>query len=102
LLVDTLAPLGVSIFKFYSDQSKIKSIIFPSPSKNYVSVKVTNSKITFNKIHIFNIHGDLIYSETKDYSAEGAIDVKNIKGGIYIMQLLRNNEIISNNKFIIY
>ena len=102
LLVDTLAPLGVSIFKFYSDQSKIKSIIFPSPSKNYVSVKVTNSKITFNKIHIFNIHGNLIYSETKDYSAEGTIDVKNIKGGIYIMQLLRNNEIISNNKFIIY
>jgi len=102
IIVDTLAPLGVSIFKFYTDQSRIKSIVFPSPSNDIISVRITNSKITFNKIHVFNIKGNLIYSENKDYSTEGTIELKNVKGGIYIMQLLRNNEIISDNKFIIY
>ena len=102
LIVDTLAPLGVSIFKFYSDQSIIRSVIFPSPSNNIISARITNSKITFNKIHVFNINGKLIYTEKVDYSAQRTIDLKNLKEGIYIMQLLRNNEIISANKFIIH
>ena len=102
LIVDTLAPLGVSIFKFYSDQSRMKSVVFPSPSNDIISVRITNSKITFNKIHVFNTNGNLIYTENMDYSSERTIDINNITVGIYIMQLLRNNEIIAANKFIIY
>jgi len=102
LIVDTLAPLGVSIFKFYSDQSRMKSVVFPSPSNDIISVRITHSKITFNKIHVFNINGNLIYTENMDYSSERTINIKNVRGGIYIMQLLRNNEIISAKKFIIH
>ena len=102
LIVDTLSPLGVSIFKFYSDQSRIRSVIFPSPSNDIISARITNSKITFNKIYVFNTNGNLIYTENLDYSSEITIDIKNVKGGIYIMQLLRNNKIISANKFIIH
>ena len=102
LIVDTLSQLGVSIFKFYSDQSKIRSVVFPSPSNGVISVRITNSKITFNKIHVYNTTGNLIYTENTDYSSEKTIDVKNLNRGIYIMQLIRNNKIISANKFIIH
>ena len=101
LLIDTLAPLGVSIFKFYSDESEIKSTVFPSPTDGVISVKITNSKITFNKINISNLNGEIIYSATGEYNQEKTISLKNIKQGVYIIQLIRNNEPIANNKFVI-
>lgn len=101
LLIDTLAPLGVSIFKFYSDQSEINSTIFPSPTDGVVHIKITNSKITFNKINIFNLKGEIIYSVACEYSQEKTISLKHIKKGMYIIQLIRNNEPLVNNKFVI-
>ena len=102
LITDTLTSLGVSIFKFYSDKSVIRSVVFPSPSNDNISARITNSKITFNKIQVFNINANLIYTENFGYSSEKTIDIQNIKGGVYMLQLLRNKETISTNKFIIH
>ncbi len=100
-LIDTLLPLGVSIFKLYSDQSEIKSTVFPSPAQDVISVKVTNSKITFNKTTILNLNGEIIFSEMNEYCQVKTISLKNIKKGIYIIQLIRNNELLANKKFLI-
>ena len=97
----TLDPLEVSIHKLYTDQSEIKSIVFPSPSPGIFSVKVTNSKTTFNKIKIFNLNGDLIQENPCDYCLEKTILLENIISGTYIVKLLRNNECIATNKIIV-
>jgi len=101
LLIDTLKSLGVSILKFYSDKSEIESTIFPSPTKNIFTVKITNSKITFNRIIIFNLKGETIYTQDYEYSKEQTVSLKNIEQGMYIIQLIRNNEPIARKKFLI-
>ena len=97
----TLDPLEVSIHKLYTDQSEIKSVVFPSPSPGIFSVKVTNSKTTFNKIKIFNLNGDLIQENSCNYCLEKTIFLENIISGTYIVKLLRNNECIATNKIIV-
>jgi hypothetical protein len=100
-IIDTLNSLGVAIYKIYTDKSEIKSIVFPSPSDGIVSIKITNSKITFNEIKIFNLHGNLIQKNACNYCLEKTILLNNIRNGTYIVQILRNNKCIATNKLII-
>lgn len=100
-LIDTLNSLEVAVYKIYTDKSEVKSIVFPSPSDGFVSIKITNSRVTFNKIKIFNLYGDLIQENTCNYCLEKNIFLNNIKDGTYIVQILRNDECISTNKLII-
>jgi len=101
ILIDTLHSLEVAIYKIYTDKSEVNSIVFPSPADGFFSIKIINSKITFNKIKIFNLYGDLIQENTCNYCLEKDIFLNNIKDGTYIVQILRNNESISINKLII-
>ena len=100
-IIDTLNSLGVAIYKIYTDKSEIKSTVFPSPSDGIVSIKITNSKITFNEIKIFNLYGDLIQENTCNYCLYKTILLNNIGDGTYIVHILRNNECIATNKLII-
>lgn len=99
-ITDTLNSLNVALYKLYSDKSKIESIIYPSPVEDNITIEIMNSRTTFDKVRIFNIHGEIVLEENCDYCLEKLIDLKHLSGGTYIIQLLRNNEQISTNKFV--
>jgi len=100
-LKDTLNSLEVSLFKFYTDKSKVSTLIYPSPTRKHVSIRIIDSKITFDKIKIYTINGELIQEDDCDYCIEKKIKLKENLHGPYIIQLLRNKEHIASNKFII-
>jgi hypothetical protein len=100
-LRDTLNSLEVSLFKFYTDKSKVSTLIYPSPTRKYVSIRIIDSKITFDKIKIYTINGELIQEDDCDYCIEKKIKLEKNLHGPYIIQLLRNKEHITSNKFIV-
>ena len=99
VITDTLNALDVSLYKLHTDKSKVKSLIFPCPAKNNITIKVINSNLTFNEVKIFNIQGELLKEEICDYCLEKSIDIVQQPNGTYIIQLLRNGEQIATNKF---
>ena len=99
-IIDTLNSLETAIYKIYTDNSEIKSTIFPNPATNNISVLIDNSTLTFNQIKVFNKLGVIIEEHAFNYCSERDIKL-NLKKGIYIVQLLRNNECIATNKLII-
>ena len=99
-ITDTLTSLNVALYKLYSDKSGIESVIYPSPFKDNVTIEIRNSRTTFNKVRVFNIYGEIILEKNCDYCLKKLLDLKHLSGGTYIIQVLRNNEEISTNKFV--
>ena len=76
--------------------SNTKFSVFPQPASTQIEIQ-TNEIIQGYKI--FNLNGQLLNEQ--NYLKNKIIDVANLPKGIYLLQLLNNNNFISTKKIII-
>ena len=62
--------------------------IYPNPTLNYISIK----NLDFNSlITIYNLTGQLVYSETNANNKNKTIDLSGLNSGIYLLNISNNN-----------
>ena len=62
--------------------------IYPNPTLNYISIK----NLDFNSlITIYNLAGQLVYSETNSNNKNETIDLSRLNSGIYLLNISNNN-----------
>lgn len=71
--------------------------IHPNPANDNMTISITNNENT--TVKIVDLLGNIIY--TADLLGTKEIDVKSFNNGMYIVQTLQNDEIISNQKLLI-
>ncbi|NCA84493.1 MAG: DUF1566 domain-containing protein [Clostridia bacterium] len=73
--------------------------IYPSPATDNITVEMGETKASTSSLQIVNILGEVIYSESEDFSTRITIDVSEFNPGIYFV-ILQNEGNVSSRKFI--
>jgi len=85
-----LVPLANTI-----DLSNEKTIIFPSPVKNNLTIQFPNTIDSDTEVTIISINGQVVKKQTISQNElidnQKQIDVNDLKNGIYLLQLHSNN-----------
>lgn len=68
--------------------------VYPNPVTDLLNVNF-GSFTTEAIVRILNINGQLLYNEVIDNQLESVIDVSNLNSGIYLLQVIENNQIKS-------
>lgn len=71
--------------------------LFPNPSSEVVNVKGLSGK---NTIRIINIAGQEVARSFSENTAQQSVKVSGLAAGTYHVQVVKNNEIIFNGKFV--
>lgn len=87
------APINTSVSKLDKTPNVL---VFPQPASTQIEIQ-TNE--TFDGYKIFNLKGQLINEE--NYFNNKLINVANLPKGIYLLQLINNNNFIVTKKIII-
>jgi subtilisin family serine protease len=73
--------------------------IFPNPTENTLNLKLSNQPI--QEIVVFDLLGRVIFQENKSCTSNNSqIDVSDFSNGIYIVQVMSAQGIVSSSKFI--
>jgi hypothetical protein len=73
--------------------------IFPNPTENTLNLKLSNQPI--QEIVVFDLQGRVIFQENKSCTSNNSqIDVSDFSNGIYIVQVMSAQGIVSSSKFI--
>ncbi|MCD4728994.1 MAG: T9SS type A sorting domain-containing protein [Bacteroidales bacterium] len=84
-------------------QHSISVNVFPNPAKNYLNVEISNTSNAI-ELQIINIVGQVVYSEKiamQNVRTVHKIDISQLNKGLYIINLLHENE-MSVKKFAIH
>lgn len=73
---------------------KVEMLVFPNPAKSKVSIALSNNK-TIEKIEVFSILGDKVYTQKSEGQSKLTFDVSNLASGIYFVKAKTENGIIS-------
>jgi len=73
--------------------------VFPNPSKGLVNIKTTKD-FGKSKITVYDVNGRLVHSKETTLSGTIAIDINNLKSGLYIMKIQGENFAYSNKLII--
>lgn len=73
--------------------------IFPNPSSDFVTVRLREVLIE-GQLSIISLDGKLVHSQNVPSSNQVAIDVSDLKSGVYVIRLYADNTIITTARFI--
>lgn len=87
--------------EFKNDQSEIK--IYPNPAEDQVTLEIDRKVLnTYKsmKLRLIDNQGRMIKEINSINSRKTKIDIQELKGGVYVYQLLSNGQIITTGKLI--
>jgi len=99
-------PLGtnydIGAFEFdpalsISEHDLISLKVFPNPTSDFFSLEYDQSQVSIKKIELFDINGKRL----KSFNNHDLLDIREIAGGLYIIQIQDENNTIINKKLII-
>jgi hypothetical protein len=67
--------------------------IYPNPSSNRINIKFENNSIT--AIKLFDNLGKIVKSVDEINRSSTSLDISNFNSGIYYLQILVGNELVS-------
>ncbi|MCZ4407940.1 T9SS type A sorting domain-containing protein [Cryomorphaceae bacterium 1068] len=83
------------------DRNSEEMVIFPNPASDKITIQLTNpSGRNMENIRIFDIWGRIVASFSWQ-THEGKFDVSNIPPGLYLIQLIGNNKVLSAEKLVL-
>jgi hypothetical protein len=71
--------------------------IYPNPSNDYINLSYNSEKMTYSKLVISNLQGEVVYIQ--DISEK--VDISNFLDGIYFLEVKKENKIMQREKIII-
>ncbi|MBR1774247.1 MAG: choice-of-anchor J domain-containing protein [Bacteroidales bacterium] len=77
-------------------------IIYPNPAKDFVVIKNIECSTEYITINIYNTQGKLILSEIKPKATTYTINTTSLPEGVYYVNILSDNQIISRKLIIIH
>lgn len=90
---------GINEAKINNDNLEIN--IFPNPSSAFLYVDMKNVREKIIKAQIYNVSGDLVYSENiANINSALKFDVSKFSDGMYFLRLLTNNKTLTQ-KFLV-
>lgn len=82
------------------ESESIKTIVFPNPSKNLITISIEGSNTEIKTIEFFNSKGQLLYKQkTKEKSVQ--IDTELLTKGLIFYKIISSAEIIGYGKIIV-
>jgi hypothetical protein len=94
----------VDIDEYFSDNdSKATLKLYPNPVIDYATVEIKTDASKDVSIHVFDLNGRLMLSESKRMQKgmnKASLDLRGFKKGTYIVRMQNGNEVLSQ-KFIV-
>ena len=84
-----------------SENNSIKT--FPNPASKYEQITIETNSKNISQINILDITGNIVYQDNFFYEKSAIqLNSSKFKSGIYLIQLIKGEKKISNQKLIIY
>lgn len=81
--------------------------IYPNPATNFMQVQLPNN-IPINSLQVFNLNGQIVYqnylptnNNSNNNSNYAMIDVQNLSSGVYVLQVVTNQTVVSQRFVVI-
>lgn len=74
--------------------------LYPNPAKDNFTITNENG-ITVSKVEFYDVTGKLITTINKKFSETISVDISNLSSGIYIVNIVANNEINYSAKLVV-
>ena len=71
-------------------------IIYPNPARDYVQLNLGNQSLT--AVHLYNLQGKLVKSFGRTESNNSALDISDMKTGLYIVRFQLDNGDVQSEK----
>lgn len=75
------------------EENVLSVAVYPNPVKDVVFVRTENNQNA--KVNIYNIQGNVVYSNS-NYVSDSAISLSNLASGQYIVQVIQNESVVTN------
>src|SRR5690606_10001768 len=76
--------------------------LYPNPAHSVLRISGDPSELGKARYRIFNLTGKMIKTGFLDYSNETSIDITNLQGGAYIVEISNaNKNLRTNKKFVV-
>lgn len=99
--VGTITPDSLLLTKISDPKTITKNwIVYPNPTKDWLYIKQSNPNYTYN-IELRNLYGQLVKEEINIQSPHYAMDVAELKAGVYFYMIKEHDEIVQQGKLII-
>lgn len=102
---DSLEFINGTIYKFTKTGStaslnenvlSFKPTVYPNPANNFINIS-TNEKFELSQVHLMDMNGKIVRTINNQFNK---VDVSDLESGIYILNIISKNGLISNSKFI--
>jgi Secretion system C-terminal sorting domain len=80
------------------EKNTIYLSVFPNPTNNILSISANN--IAFENIQIFNLLGQIVYTDDTSYNQDTSLNVAHLQNGIYVLKLKIGNQLLSKKVLI--
>jgi len=74
--------------------------VYPNPTKNQITIEFTQSSEGIGQIIIFNMLGQEVLNKFFDTNQKTRINTSTLDAGVYFYKIIKNNEILNNDKLI--
>ena len=78
---------------------KLKAVTYPNPTKDYVVLSLSDAMLTNLRYSLYDLQGRLV-SQNKVLQASTKIDLSLFESGIYVLQVIQNNNKLKSFKII--
>ncbi|MCK4568717.1 MAG: T9SS type A sorting domain-containing protein [Bacteroidales bacterium] len=73
--------------------------VYPNPFSNYTNIVITTLEVSHIKVNMYNILGELVYQADEGIHAAGEqmirLSGENLQNGVYFVQLMVNEQVIT-------
>ncbi len=74
--------------------------VYPNPTKNQITIEFTQKNEGFAQIIIYNMLGQEVLNKYFDTNRNAQINTSALDAGVYFYKIIKNNEILNNDKLI--
>ena len=73
--------------------------IHPNPAKTEITVSIGNSKVSIERVELYDIFGKMLLQQNFNKS-QGVVSINSYSDGIYVMKVYLSNGKVENRKVV--
>lgn len=65
-------------------------VIYPNPATSILNLDI-NQNATIQRIDIYNLYGQLVYNQVRNFSSTMKLNISNFSNGTYFIKIITND-----------